>query len=72
MVDTLTSLKDAIDNFNLDAADSAMAEIEGYVFPEECKTKVEELGAFVADVAMEDVMRLADELIYEITKEERN
>lgn len=72
MVDTLTSLKDAIDNFNLDAADVAMAEIEGYVFPEECKTKVEELGAFVADVAMEDVMRLADELIYEITKEERN
>ena len=68
MVETLTRLKDAMDCFDLDTADEAMRQLEGYVFPEGCQEKVEDLSAFVADVAMEDVMRLADELIQEISK----
>ena len=63
MIAELENMKNAMDCFDLDGADAAMHKLEGYVFPEECRTKVEQLSAFVADVAMEDVMNLADELI---------
>ncbi|MBO5098127.1 MAG: response regulator, partial [Agathobacter sp.] len=68
MVHALEQLRDAMENFDLNTADEAMAELEGYVFPETCQSRVEDLSAFVADVAMEDVMRLADELIQEISQ----
>ncbi|MBE5888539.1 MAG: response regulator [Lachnospiraceae bacterium] len=68
MVHALEQLRDAMENFDLNTADEAMAELEGYVFPETCQSRVEDLSAFVADVAMEDVMRLADELIHEISQ----
>lgn len=59
----LESLKMSMEMFDLDGADAAMHAIEGFAFPEHCRAKVEKLSAFVADVAMEDVMHLADELI---------
>ena len=64
----LENLKSAMDCFDLDGADEAMHKLEGYVFPEGCQSKVETLSAFVADVAMEDVMHLSDELIAELQK----
>jgi len=64
----LENLKNAMDCFDLDGADEAMHKLEGYVFPEGCQSKVETLSAFVADVAMEDVMHLSDELIAELQK----
>ena len=64
----LQNLKDAMDCFDLDGADAAMHALEGFAFPEECREKVDELSAFVADVAMEDVMNLADMLIAELKK----
>lgn len=67
-VEALTRLKDAVDSFDLDGADEAMRQLEGYVFPEDCKAKIEDLSAYVADVAMEDIMRLADEIIQEIMR----
>ena len=66
MIKTLNQLRDAIDGFDLDEADNAMHKLEGYAFPENCRTKVEQLSAFVADVAMEDVMRLTEELIQQL------
>lgn len=63
MIHSLEQLRDAMDNFDLDAADEAMHKIEGYAFPEDCQSMVEELSAFVADVAMEDVMNLTEQLI---------
>lgn len=62
----LENLKTAMDSFDLDGADEAMHKLEGFAFPEGCQSKVEELSAYVADVAMEDVMNLADELIAEL------
>lgn len=62
----LGNLKAAMDCFDLDGADEAMHKLEGFAFPEACQSKVEELSAYVADVAMEDVMNLADELIKEL------
>lgn len=68
MVAELDALKTAMDTFDLDGADAAMHKLEGFLFPESLRDKVEELSAFVADVAMEDVMNLADELIKELQK----
>ncbi len=68
MISTLQALKEAMDCFDLDGADEAMHKLEGFAFPESCQSKVEELSAFVADVAMEDVMNLAEELVSELQK----
>lgn len=65
----LDNLKNAMDSFDLDGADAAMHKLEGFAFPERCRTKVEELSAYVADVAMEDVMRLAEELMTDLKNE---
>ena len=40
------------------AADAAMAELEGFRWPEQLQDKMERLRAFVADVAMEDVLEM--------------
>ena len=62
----LEDLKNAMDNFDLDGADAAMHILEGYAFPEEYQDRVEELSAYVADVAMEEVIKLAGELICDL------
>ena len=68
IISALETLKQAIDSFALDAADEAMHMLEGFSFPETCQRKVETLSAYVADVAMEDVMNLADVLINDLQK----
>ncbi len=68
MVHSLEVLRDAVDCFDLDGADVAMRAIEGYAFPENLVMKVEELGAYVADVAMEEILNLTEELISELKK----
>ena len=68
IISALETLKQAIDSFDLDAADEAMHMLEGFSFPETCQRKVETLSAYVADVAMEDVMNLADVLINDLQK----
>ena len=69
--ETLMQLHDAVDGFDLDAADEAMKKLEGYAFSPEIKPMVEQLGTYVRDVAMEDVMRLTQELCDRLhTKEE--
>jgi len=68
MIRSLKMLRDAVDGFDLDAADVAMHAIEGYAFPDSLVTKVEELAAFVADVAMEEILNLTAELIAELEK----
>lgn len=60
--ETLIRLHNAVDSFDLDEADRAMKELESFVLPEECQPMLEQLSASVADVAMEDVMRLAEEM----------
>ena len=69
IIETLMKLQDAIDTFDLDGADEAMHTLEGYAVPENCRTDVEQLSAFVADVAMEEVMNLTERLI-QVLKEQ--
>ena len=63
MIKELENLKNAFDCFDLDGADEAMHKLEGFAFPENMQSKVEMLSAYVADVAMEEVMNLAEELM---------
>ena len=58
-----------MDSFDLDGADEAMKKIESYAFPDGYQEKLENLSAYVADVAMEDVMKLSEELIAELKNE---
>ncbi len=58
--ETLMRLHDAMDSFDLDEADIAMKELESYKLPAEMQSMLGELSAYVADVAMEDVMRLTE------------
>ena len=60
MQQTLMRLHDAMDGFDLDGADAVMKELETYAFPEDMQPMMEQLGAYVADVAMEDVMKLTE------------
>lgn len=60
--ETLTRLHDAMDSFDLDAADEAMKDLKGYDLPEDIRTMVDKLGVLVTDVAMEEVMALTEEI----------
>ena len=60
--DTLMRIYNAMDLFDLDAADTALATLKGYELPHSIRDKMDELSAYVADVAMEDVMKLAKEM----------
>ena len=59
------ALHDAVDSFDLDAADDAMKELETYELPEEMKPLVEQLRIYVTDVAMEDILELTQKM-YEL------
>ncbi|MCI5954417.1 MAG: ATP-binding protein [Lachnospiraceae bacterium] len=60
--EVLQKLHHAVDAFDLDGADCAMKELEGFYFPEELRPAIKELGTYVRDVAMEDILRLTEEL----------
>lgn len=66
MIQALEQLKDSMDNFDLDGADEAMHQLEGFAFPEEYQNRIEELSAYVADVAMEEIMEIASQLITDL------
>ncbi len=68
IIHALEQLREAMDSFDLDAADEAMNKLEGYAFPEDCQSMVEDLSAYVADVAMEEVMNLTTQLIDKLQK----
>ena len=63
IVNALEQLNAAMDSFDLDGADAALAELEEYRLPEELGSYMEELRAYVADVAMEDVMNTGNKMI---------
>ncbi len=63
IVAALDKLNAAMDSFDLDGADAALAELEEYRLPEELGSYMEELRAYVADVAMEDVMNTGKKMI---------
>ena len=63
IITTLYELNEAMDTFDLDKADEALAELDTYKMPKELEEKMDELRAYVADVAMEDVLKVTSEMI---------
>ena len=59
----VTAIKDAMENFELDMVDDALKELQGCRLPDNIYEKVSELDNLVADVAMEEVVRTAEEII---------
>lgn len=59
----LGQMADAMDDFDLDGVDAAMAELEGYRMPEDLAEDMDALRAAVADVAMEEVMDLCHAMV---------
>lgn len=68
----LDNLRTAMDNFDLDAADEAMQQLEEYQFPSGCEQMLDELRAYVADVAMEEVIELAGKLIRQLRESQED
>ena len=66
IIAVLLKIKDAMDCFDLDGADAALKELEEYQLPEHLQDNMELLRAYVADVAMEDVMHLTEKMAEEL------
>jgi signal transduction histidine kinase/CheY-like chemotaxis protein len=62
LIGLLGKLRDAMEGFDLDGADGALKELEECRMPDELQPQMEKLRAYVADVAMMEVMELADEM----------
>lgn len=69
IIGDLQELRDAIDMFDLDKADDIMKQLEQYRFSEELEPLAEELRAYVADVAMEEIMFTAEKMITTLNAE---
>ena len=63
IIAALDKLNTAMDSFDLDGADATLAELEQYRLPEALGDMMESLRAFVADVAMEEVMEMSKRMI---------
>ncbi|MDR1701258.1 MAG: response regulator [Sporomusaceae bacterium] len=63
LIAILKTLAEAMDNFDLDGADAALKELEKLKLPLSCQDHMETLSAYVADVAMEDVVKLTEVMV---------
>lgn len=68
IIKVLMCLHDAIDSFDLDAADAAMEELDSYLLPKDLQPLAKKLDAALADVAMEEVLVLAQKMREELEK----
>lgn len=59
----LERLYSAMDSFNLDEVDDIMRELERYQMPVNCREHMEVLRVYVADVAIQDIMDTASQMI---------
>ena len=58
----LTQIREHMEQFDLDFVDETMEELKQYMVPEKIAKEMELLYAYVADVAMEDVMQLCESM----------
>ena len=64
----LQKLRRAMDGFDLETVDEAMLQLEECRLPDSCHDNMELLRAYVADVAMEEVLNITDELIQRLNE----
>ncbi|MGN0328839.1 MAG: histidine kinase N-terminal 7TM domain-containing protein [Lachnospira sp.] len=59
----LMVMRDAVNEFDLDGIDNGMKELEGYEIPKELEEMMEQLSSYVADVSMEEILKLSGDMI---------
>lgn len=59
----LRGMQEAVEAFDMDRADMAMEQLEEYCLPEKCNILMEKLRVAVADVAMENILVITEEMI---------
>lgn len=64
----LRGIQEAIEGFDLDAADEALEKLEECRLPESCLTFIEDLRAYIADVAMENILDITTKMINILTE----
>ena len=70
LIEMLTVMNEAVNEFDLDTVDDVMKKLENSNLPQYCNDYMEQLRAYVADVAMMEIMDLTNEMIKRIKKEE--
>ena len=63
LLGTLSEIKQGVENFDLDATDEAMKKLEEMKMPDESMTLMDNLRAYVADVAMDEIVTTCNELM---------
>lgn len=63
LISILQKLYTAMDQFDLDTADEAMKELERYKMPNGCRDHMELLRVYMADVAMQDVLNITQQMM---------
>lgn len=69
MKEVLWAMKDAVETFDIDTVDFCMEELGKYKIPG-CDKHIAQLKAYVADVALEDILEVVSEIIDIIEKAE--
>lgn len=64
----LQGIQEAVEGFDLDAADEAFKKLEQCRLPESCQAWMEELRAYMADVAMEQILQVTEKMIHKLTE----
>ena len=63
IIRVLKRLHDCVDAFDIDGMDECMKELENFCMPDNICGMQEKLRLYVDDVAMEDIMRMTEEMI---------
>ena len=63
LIHILEKMCHGVENFELDEVDNCLSELEKYHMPASCKDSFEKLRVYVVDVAMEDIVRVAKDMI---------
>ena len=66
--DVLNRICEAMDDFDLNTADEAMAELETFEMPENLINMRQELSTYLANVDMEEGLRIAKVILAELEK----
>lgn len=63
LIELLTTIRDSMEQFDLDTADGAMQELEKTRIPDACTEQFDKLRVSLVDVMMEEVICTAEEMI---------
>ncbi len=60
LISILDAIKSAVDHFDIDGVDYAMKQLDEYRLPDECRPHMDALRLCAADVAVEEVLAMAE------------